>query len=91
MPRRKASEYLALGTETGNTSDSTPRIPKPGDQVTFRGWTNGEESLYGIISHATGLNANIAYLTKSGTWLSAHNAVFDETKSSPGSWCFLDA
>jgi len=78
-----------MSSDTSATKQEAPkkqRLPQPGDPIRFTGWTHDETDLAGFAAHCVGDRATLSYMTRSGTWLSAHLAPYDPTGITAGSW-----
>ena len=73
-------------TSTRTTPEKKVRTPKPGDAIVFTGWTTDERALAGFAANCVGEKVSLSYMTKNGTWLSAHLAPYDATGQTAGSW-----
>ena len=68
------------------TSPEEPRTPKRGDTIIFRGWGNDDNGLHAVAAHCVADKVTLAYLSRSGSWLSGHLVPFDPSGQTPGSW-----
>lgn len=81
---------MSSGTPQAVKPKEKARLPKPGDAIRFTGWTAGEDGLAGFAAYCVGDKASLSYMTKTGTWLSAHLAPYDATGQAAGSWRWPD-
>jgi hypothetical protein len=66
--------------------EASVRHPRVGDSLVLTGWNLGEQGLHAVCASAVGERVSMAYLSRVGSWLTAHLVPYDETGETPGSW-----